>query len=146
MVPLDSSGPMVRYVPIEETVILMCSVIVNHMKRISNTNGRLVDVMVFYPPKNIKLQPVTPLMPLEALLIPVNLTDSDSDGIGGGTGCNFIFLLCRLLVVGPVLKWLALCIYLFIYSWPHRYIFLAQIWHVAPLAPFNDHLRIRFLI
>ena len=24
------------------------------------------------------------------------------------------FLLCRLLVVGPVLKWLALCIYLFI--------------------------------
>ena len=51
-------------------------------------------------------------MPLEALLIPENLTDSDSDGIGGGTGCNFIFLLCRLLVVGPVLKWLALCIYL----------------------------------
>ena len=30
-------------------------------------------------------------MPLEALLIPENLTDSDSDGIGGGTGCNFIF-------------------------------------------------------
>ena len=30
-------------------------------------------------------------MPLEALLIPDNLTDSDSDGIGGGTGCNFIF-------------------------------------------------------
>ena len=49
-------------------------------------------------------------MPLEALLIPVNLTDSDSDGINGGTGCNFIFLLCRLLVVGPVLKWLALFI------------------------------------
>ena len=40
---------------------------------------------------NIKLQPVTPLMPLEALLIPVNLTDSDSDGINGGTGCNFMF-------------------------------------------------------
>ena len=55
-------------------------------------------------------------MPLEALLIPVNLTDSDSDGINGGTGCNFIFylLLCRLLVVGPVLKWLALFIYLFL--------------------------------
>ena len=31
-------------------------------------------------------------MPLEALLVPENLTDSDSDGIGGGTGCNFIFL------------------------------------------------------
>ena len=78
------------------------------MKRIRSTNDRLVDVIVFDPKKNIKLQPVTPLMPLEALLIQVNLTDSDSDGINGGTGCNFIFLLCRLLVVGPVLKWLAL--------------------------------------
>ena len=62
------------------------------MKRIRSTNDRLVDVIVFDPKKNIKLQPVTPLMPLEALLIPVNLTDSDSDGINGGTGCNFIFL------------------------------------------------------
>ena len=53
-------------------------------------------------------------MPLEALLIPDNLTDSDSNDIGGGTGCNFIFLLCRLLVVGPVLKCLALGIYVFI--------------------------------
>ena len=85
------------------------------MKRIRSTNDRLVDVIVFDPKKNIKLQPVTPLMPLEALLIPVNFADSDSDGINGGTGCNFIFLLCRLLVVGPVLKWLALFIYLFIY-------------------------------
>ena len=32
-------------------------------------------------------------MPFEALLIPENLTDSDFDGIGGGTGCNFIFFL-----------------------------------------------------
>ena len=31
-------------------------------------------------------------MTLEALLIPDNLTDSDSDGIDGGTGCNFIVL------------------------------------------------------
>ena len=61
------------------------------MKRISSTNGRLVDVIVFYPKKNIKLQSVPPPMPLEALLIPDDLTDSDSDGIGGGTGCNFIF-------------------------------------------------------
>ena len=30
-------------------------------------------------------------MPLEALLIPVNPTNSDYDGINGGTGCNFIF-------------------------------------------------------
>ena len=69
------------------------------MKRIRSTNDRLVDVIVFDPKKNIKLQPVTPLMPLEALLIPVNLTDSDSDGINGGTGCNFILLgnfLCQL--------------------------------------------------
>ena len=80
------------------------------MNRIRNTSQRLVEVLVFYRKKNIKLQPVTPLMPLEALLIPVNLTDSDFDGITGGTGCNFI-LLCRLLVVGPVLKWLALFIY-----------------------------------
>ena len=92
MVPLVSYGPMMRYVPIEETVILiMCSVFVNHMKRIRNTNDRLVDVIVFYPKKNIKLQPVPPLMPLEALLIPVNPTNSDYHGINGGTGCNFIF-------------------------------------------------------
>ena len=60
------------------------------MKRIRSTNDRLVDVIVFDPKKNIKLQPVTPLMPLEALLIPVNPTNSDYDGINGGTGCNFI--------------------------------------------------------
>ena len=63
------------------------------MKRIRSTNDRLVDVIVFDPKKNIKLQPATPLMPLEALLIQVNLTDSDSDGINGGTGCNFIFFI-----------------------------------------------------
>ena len=61
------------------------------MNRIRNTSQRLVEVMVFYRTKNIKLQPVTPLMPLEALLIPVNPTNSDYDGINGGTGCNFIF-------------------------------------------------------
>ena len=62
------------------------------MNRIRNTSQRLVEVLVFYRKKNIKLQPVTPLMPLEALLIPVNPTNSDYDGINGGTGCNFIFL------------------------------------------------------
>ena len=62
------------------------------MNRIRNTSQRLVEVLVFYRKKNIKLQPVTPLMPLEALLIPVNPTNSDYDGIIGGTGCNFIFL------------------------------------------------------
>ena len=63
------------------------------MNRIRNTSQRLVEVLVFYRKKNIKLQPVTPLMPLEALLIPVNPTNSDYDGIIGGTGCNFIFIL-----------------------------------------------------
>ena len=61
------------------------------MNRIRNTSQRLVEVLVFYRKKKIKLQPVTPLMPLEALLIPVNPTNSDYDGIIGGTGCNFIF-------------------------------------------------------
>ena len=59
------------------------------MNKICNTDHRLVEVLVFYR-KNIKLQPVPPSMPLEALLIPVNLTDGDSDGINGGTGCNCI--------------------------------------------------------
>ena len=63
------------------------------MNRIRNTSQRLVEVLVFYRKKNIKLQPVTPLMPLEALLIPVNPTSSDYDGINGGTGCNFIFFI-----------------------------------------------------
>ena len=38
-------------------------------------------------------------MPLEALLIPVNPTNSDYDGINGGTGCNFIFFNQRVVVV-----------------------------------------------
>ena len=32
-------------------------------------------------------------MPPEALLITKNRTDSASDGISGGTGCNFIFFI-----------------------------------------------------
>ena len=47
------------------------------MNRIRNTSQRLVEVLVFYRKKNIKLQPVTPLMPSEALLIQVNPTNSD---------------------------------------------------------------------
>ena len=87
------------------------------MNRIRNTSQRLVEVLVFYRKENIKLQPVTRLIPLEALLIPVNPTNSDYDGINGGTGCNFIFfLLCRLLVVGSVLKWLALCMYFSVFT------------------------------
>ena len=63
------------------------------MKRKRNTNNKLVDVIAFYPKNQIELQPVPPSMQLEALLIPNNLTDSDPDGIDGGTGCNFIFYL-----------------------------------------------------
>ena len=48
---------------------------------------------LYFIEKNIKLHPVPLPMPLEALLIPENLTDSDSDGIARGTGCNFIFLI-----------------------------------------------------
>ena len=78
---------MLRYVPIEATVILiMCSVFVNHMKRIRNTNDRLVDVIVFYTKKKTTLQPVPLSMSLETQLIPDNLTDSESDGIDGETG------------------------------------------------------------
>ena len=76
------------------------------MNRIRNTSQILVEVLVFYRKKKIKLQPVTPLMPLEALLTPVNLTNSDYDGINGGTGCNFIFLfiyLCMYLSVFTLL-------------------------------------------
>ena len=48
---------------------------------------------LYFYQKNIKLQPVPPRKPLEALLIPENLTDSDPDGISGRTGSNFIFFI-----------------------------------------------------
>ena len=67
---------MVRYVPIEEILILiMCF-------RESYEFGLL---------KLQKLQPVPPSMPLKALMNPDNLTDSDSDGIDGGTGFKLNF-------------------------------------------------------
>ena len=69
------------------------------MNRIRKTNDRLVDVIVFYPKIFKKLQPVPPPMPTEALLVHDNLTDSHSDGIGGGTGCNFVFI--SISVIGP---------------------------------------------
>ena len=74
-----------------------------------HSKDRLVDVIAFYLKKtHIKLQPVPPSMSLEALLIPDDLTDSVSDGINGGTGCNYILLLCILPVEGPASKWLTL--------------------------------------
>ena len=39
---------------INRRLLIMCSVFVNHMERIRNTNGGLVDVIVFYP-KNYKI-------------------------------------------------------------------------------------------
>ena len=48
----------------------------------------------------MKLQPVPPSMPPEALLITKNGTDSASDGIDGGTGCNFIYFLFLLMTTG----------------------------------------------
>ena len=42
-------------------------------------------------------------MPLEALLIPENLTESDSDGIGGGTGVIFYFYMhISFRIVAPI--------------------------------------------
>ena len=56
-------------------------------------------------------------MPLEALLIPVNLTDSDSDGINGGTGCNFIFFTVPTTCSRPSIEMIGfmyVCMYVFI--------------------------------
>ena len=107
MVPLDFSGPMVRYVPIEEIVILiMCfresyKNNTQHKRQIGRCNCILSQ-------KNIKLQPVPPLMPSEALFIPVNLTGSDFDGINGGTGCNFIYYMINHIFT-PLYTYLKLC-------------------------------------
>ena len=66
------------------------------MNRIRNTNQGLVEVLVFYRKKQIKLQPVPPSMPLEAQLIPDNLTDSDSDGIDGEQVVILYFFFLRI--------------------------------------------------
>ena len=71
----------------EETpILIMC--IRESYEKIRNRNDRLVDVIYFIW-KNC-----TPSMSLEALLIPDNLTDSDSDGIDGGTGWNSKYFYC----------------------------------------------------
>ena len=78
---------MVRYVPINPD---FNNVFRESYEKNSQQKRQIGRCNCILSKKNIKLQPVTPLMPLEALLIPVNLTDSDSDGINGGTGCNVI--------------------------------------------------------
>ena len=84
---------MVQYVPMEETVILIMSIRKSYEKNTQHKR-QIGWCNCILSKKNIKLQPVPPPMPLEALLIPDNLTDSDSDGIRGDTCCNFIFFYC----------------------------------------------------
>ena len=64
---------MVRYVPIEEILILIMCFRESYEKN-SQHKRQIGRCNCILSQKNIKLQPVTPLMPLEALLIPVNLT------------------------------------------------------------------------
>ena len=53
------------------------------MDRIRNTNTKLVEVQ--FIKKQYKITTCAFAIPLEALLIPKNLTDGDTNGIGGGT-------------------------------------------------------------
>ena len=59
-------------------------------------------------------------MPLKALLIPDNLTDSDSDGIGLGTSCNFIYI-----------------------SWPGRFTLRGRTWPKGVKFTVDEHLGYR---
>ena len=77
---------------------------------------------------------VPPSMPPEALWITKNRIDSASDGIDGGTGCNFIFMYLFMYLFG----FISLCFSRCSLAWPDHYILLAQICHVVPLAPSND--------
>ena len=89
---------MVSYVPIEEILILIVCFRESYEW---NTQHKLeIGRSTCILSKNkLKLQPVPPPMPLEALLIPENLTDSDSNGTSGGTGYNFIFNSRRLYIL-----------------------------------------------
>ena len=49
------------------------------------------DTEKYINKKNIKLQPVPPLMPSESLSVRLTGINSASNGINGVTGCNFIF-------------------------------------------------------
>ena len=88
MVPLVSYGP---WCDMSQEILILIMCFRESYEKNSQHKRQIGRCNCILSPKNTKLQPVTPLMPLEALLIPVNLTDSDSDGINRGTGCNFIF-------------------------------------------------------
>ena len=52
--------------------------------------------------KNIKLQPVPPPMPSESLSVRLSGINSASNGIGGGTDCNFIYLFDLIQLYRPI--------------------------------------------
>ena len=81
--------------------------------------------------KNIKLQPVPPPMPSESLSVRFPGINSASNGIGGGTGCNFIFFFDKIQVHQPIS---GLCCLFYSYDSRKHIIksgFL-QLGHIAP--------------
>ena len=63
--------------------------------------------------KNIKLQPVPPLMPSESLSVRLTGINSASNGINGVTGCNFIFFWDQIQLHRPICR---LCCEFFSYD------------------------------
>ena len=63
--------------------------------------------------KNIKLQPVPPLMPSESLSVRLTWINSASNGINGVTGCNFIFFWYQIQLHRPICR---LCCEFFSYD------------------------------
>ena len=57
----------------------------------SNNTISIHNIQCNSTPKNIKLQPVPPSVPSEALSVRISDIHNASSGIDGDTGCNFIF-------------------------------------------------------
>ena len=74
--------------------------------------------------KNIELQPVPPPMPLESLSVRFSMINSASNGIGRGTGCNFIFFLDEIPVLRPISS---LCCVFYSYD-PRKHIIKIRIY------------------
>ena len=79
---------MVRYVPIEETVILIMCIRKSYEKNTQHKRqiGRCNCIL---SQKKYKITTCASANAIGGIFIPDYLTDSE--GIGGGTGCNFIF-------------------------------------------------------
>ena len=75
--------------PLSACMIRSCSVLSRRF------GVGLINKRKRYRKKNIKLQPVPPSMPSEALSVLFWDTHSASSGIDGGTGCNCIFFYTR---------------------------------------------------